>query len=704
MSQPSTPFSGASAGPFLVSADHEQQLAQADFGELFGSGTSNQPSFSLNNSEALDEFDLNSYHLSIIPVDSANSSTVSTPNFSNYSFGQQSPEYATPDSYTPHAYPIELQRAYQAGAYQQASTSRPLPFRPHTNDVYHHPAHLPQGYGRRRSLSHGEADRIVAANSVANPTFVRLSAPRATSTVPEENRRSGRYSQHGRSTSQSPAPRGRPWKPTSVPYQITPLVDGMLSMPLGTPINEVEYQIRSPVHNYRTQDMSGPGHAVYPGGPTYRQMTRPEELARSRQIIEIGAMVVTNPSKLDPRLETQPSRTKILKSLDDIEEHLKEITDEEALRSCRLIRQALAKTVVQEDMVNMEEETLDDDMGAPSRVLEESGYDVYMLAFFQTPVVAEVAPEITTVAEGYNIIAKLPCIGCPYLYHDTSLGRDVGWSQRKDDNALLLNLSLPFDSTHLSINTAPLLTPSKILPRIYVNQVLQDVSKDDINKIIVSNQLDELGGAYFGASYQYSLHRVKDSQARVFQFNVMQLWTDLTTPPLTVVLDQPGQKMLEVVLLPRPLLSSGDPANSYEIVRAGLVPRSPESGAKTSKGSGKVSMWFLDWDDNGKKGTATHTVNSASSYFVQFLSSGMWALFIFVVAVIALFVVVCLFCIFACGWHDDDYEKAQYRKRKTGGGKGAWAGRDVETARRFMSPEELGLRGSGKVVGVGKSD
>ncbi|KAI1516217.1 hypothetical protein Ptr86124_004754 [Pyrenophora tritici-repentis] len=302
-----------------------------------------------------------------------------------------------------------------------------------------------------------------------------------------------------------------------------------------------------------------------------------------------------------------------------------------------------------------------------------------VLAFFQTPVVAEVAPEITTVAEGYNIIAKLPCIGCPYLYHDTSLGRDVGWSQRKDDNAL-------------------------ILPRIYVNQVLQDVSKDDINKIIVSNQLDELGGAYFGASYQYSLHRVKDSQARVFQFNVMQLWTDLTTPPLTVVLDQPGQKMLEVVLLPRPLLSSGDPANSYEIVRAGLVPRSPESGAKTSKGSGKVSMWFLDWDDNGKKGTATHTVNSASSYFVQFLSSGMWALFIFVVAVIALFVVVCLFCIFACGWHDDDYEKAQYRKRKTGGGKGAWAGRDVETARRFMSPEELGLRGSGKVVGVGKSD
>ena len=241
------------------------------------------------------------------------------------------------------------------------------------------------------------------------------------------------------------------------------------------------------------------------------------------------------------------------------------------------------------------------------------------------------------------------------------------------------------------------------MPRIYVNQVLQDVSKDDIEKLVVSNQLDDLGGAYFGASYSYSLRHLKSSEARVLHFDIMQLWTDLTDPPLTVILDKAEQKILEVVLLPRPLLSSADPANAYEIIRANLVPR-PAEMEKGSKGPGKVSMWFHDWDANGKKGTATHIVNSATSSFVDYLSSGMWALFIFIIAVIALFVVVCLFCIFACGWHDDDYEKAQYRKKKTGGSKGAWAGRDVETARRFMSPEELGLRGSGTVVGVGKSD
>ena len=162
-----------------------------------------------------------------------------------------------------------------------------------------------------------------------------------------------------------------------MPYKGTPLVDGMLSMPLGTPMNEVEYPIHPPLHKSQTQDMGRSGLLVHPCGPTYRQMTRPDELARSRQIIEIGAMVVTTPSKLDPRLEPQPSRSQILKSLNNIEEHLKESTDEEALRSCKLIREALVKTTVQDGMMGTKEEILEDDMEAPSKVLEESGYDIY---------------------------------------------------------------------------------------------------------------------------------------------------------------------------------------------------------------------------------------------------------------------------------------------------------------------------------------
>jgi hypothetical protein len=270
------------------------------------------------------------------------------------------------------------------------------------------------------------------------------------------------------------------------------------------------------------------------------------------------------------------------------------------------------------------------------------------------------------------------------------------------DEPQLLNISLPYDSAHLSINNAPLLADSKILPRIYVNQVLLDTSKDDLDKLVASNQLDNLGGAYFGASYSYSLRHVKDFNALVLHFDIMELWTGLTSPPLTVVMDKEEQKILELVLLQRPLLSAGDPASAHEIIRASLIPRAESS--KGVKKSPKTSMWFHDWDANGKKGTATHIVNSASSSFITYLSSGVWSLFIFILAVMALFVVVCMFCIFGCGWYKDDYERAQHGKRKGGSGKGTWGGNDIESVRKFMTPEELGLRDSGRVVGVGKSD
>lgn len=50
---------------------------------------------------------------------------------------------------------------------------------------------------------------------------------------------------------------------------------------------------------------------------------------------------------------------------------------------------------------------------------------------------ADVAPEITTLAEGYNIVAKLPCVGCPFLYQDSRSGVDEGWKVREDENALV---------------------------------------------------------------------------------------------------------------------------------------------------------------------------------------------------------------------------------------------------------------------------
>jgi hypothetical protein len=63
------------------------------------------------------------------------------------------------------------------------------------------------------------------------------------------------------------------------------------------------------------------------------------------------------------------------------------------------------------------------------------------LALFKI-IIAEPAPEITTVIEGYNLIAKLPCINCPFLYRTPSSDDSTGlWTQRNTSNALVISPS-----------------------------------------------------------------------------------------------------------------------------------------------------------------------------------------------------------------------------------------------------------------------
>jgi hypothetical protein len=163
-------------------------------------------------------------------------------------------------------------------------------------------------------------------------------------------------------------------KPTSTPYGShgSPWVDGMLRTPIGTPLNgmvEVEDLRCGYQHN-------GMGSSMGSEGPVFQYMTRPDELARGRQIIQIGAMVVKNPSKFDPRLEQTGMDTheRLLKKLSDIEQHLKETKGDEALRGCRMIREALGRTIDDEEVaptVEHDPDTLD----APSKVLNCDMYD-----------------------------------------------------------------------------------------------------------------------------------------------------------------------------------------------------------------------------------------------------------------------------------------------------------------------------------------
>ena len=229
--------------------------------------------------------------------------------------------------------------------------------------------------------------------------------------------------------------------------------------------------------------------------------------------------------------------------------------------------------------------------------------------------------------------------------------------------------------------------------------MLLDTSEEHLAELIASNQLDEHGGGFFGLSYSYSLRPIKASRALLFHFDIMELWSDLPENPITVILDDPKQTVLEIVLLQRPLMSPGDPSNGFEIIRAELIVR-PQSESRR----GRKTMWFQDWDNHGKKGTPSHLMNSASDSLMEYISSGVWGLFVFIMAIIIIFFTLCLCCIFGFGLHKDEYELAQHGKRKGGRQSGSWGGNDVEKARRFKSAEELGFRSGGMVVGVGKSD
>lgn len=237
---------------------------------------------------------------------------------------------------------------------------------------------------------------------------------------------------------------------------------------------------------------------------------------------------------------------------------------------------------------------------------------------------------------------------------------------------------------------------------------------DDLSKTVASNQLEAyhetgLAGGSFGLSYRQSLRTIKTEQnlkALLFQFDIFELYSDLTTPPLKHRLESPAQRMIELLLIEKPLLSALQPTPTYEILRASLISRASNPNGDPSP----LTMSFLNWDDFGEKGTAAHALSYGADSMVSYVLSGFWGLFTFILGIVALFVALVLLCIFGWSFWEDDYEKAQHGKRrmsKAAANGNTWKGRDVESLQakaRFLSADELGIGGRGRVVGMGKSD
>jgi hypothetical protein len=129
------------------------------------------------------------------------------------------------------------------------------------------------------------------------------------------------------------------------------MMAGMISMPIGTPMDE-------DMTSHSQASFSGthnPGEPKYPQSralpqhnePVLERMMHPADLARSKHIIQIGAMAVVNRARgtVDPRILGEAPGTGVLRKLDDVERHLssKYGVCEEALRACTTIREALTK-------------------------------------------------------------------------------------------------------------------------------------------------------------------------------------------------------------------------------------------------------------------------------------------------------------------------------------------------------------------------
>lgn len=113
------------------------------------------------------------------------------------------------------------------------------------------------------------------------------------------------------------------------------LLGGMIPTPIGTPMSPVGPRYYRPAAGQQT-----PMHYELPSQDViFRQMGRPDQMERSRKIIEIGAIAVRAP--LDPMLQDKDST--ILKKLEEVEQYLKHEGGDcqNALEGCVAIREAL---------------------------------------------------------------------------------------------------------------------------------------------------------------------------------------------------------------------------------------------------------------------------------------------------------------------------------------------------------------------------
>lgn len=325
MSQPDVPVTD------LLAMDSDS-LTQEQLDTLFNTVETDEIIYNSVNSEDNPDF-----KFVLDPTGSGVPSGGSTPDFTEYNFGQSYTDYPSPGPSSPHPYPFQQQQCFRRiAAGPLPPHDRPQVLRSQTNTSWLAPSQPPPGCSRRPSLSQGDMDEIAAIHAQApDPTFVRLMDPRHRSVTPDSashRRRSGKHSRSKSRLSNGTRRQLQESAPTSVPYS----VDGMVFMPLG--VSPLPDELFS--HHPTTQQQRLVQHGYADGNTEdqvlFRHMTGMEQIERSHKIIEIGAMAA-----IDPRLRNDDAT--IMKKLEEVEGYLKAERGgcEDALRGCASIREAV---------------------------------------------------------------------------------------------------------------------------------------------------------------------------------------------------------------------------------------------------------------------------------------------------------------------------------------------------------------------------
>lgn len=162
------------------------------------------------------------------------------------------------------------------------------------------------------------------------------------------------------------------------------LVGGMMLTSIGTPLNAEKDVLHGGLAT-SGQGIDSTELSIQYGGPDIRHMTHPQDLARSRQIIEIGAIAVRkrHHANVDPMLELDlmmTNRERILSKLEELERYLRqeEGGNLNALRGCRMIRMALEGGAESENrQESIGEDMMADTSDVPSMVFVRRDYDLF---------------------------------------------------------------------------------------------------------------------------------------------------------------------------------------------------------------------------------------------------------------------------------------------------------------------------------------